>query len=44
MLKKAPVAFFRSGTVTAGRYLTLIGGTPASVEEAMLRYGATVAN
>ncbi len=35
MLKKAPVAFFRSGTVTAGRYLTLIGGTPASVEEAL---------
>ena len=30
MLKKAPVAFFRSGTVTAGRYLTLIGGTPAA--------------
>ncbi len=35
MLKKAPVAFFRSGTVTAGRYLTLLGGTPASVEEAL---------
>jgi len=35
MLKKAPVAFFRAGTVTAGRYLTLIGGTPASVEEAL---------
>ena len=35
MLKKAPVAFFRSGTVTAGRYLTLIGGTPASVDEAL---------
>ena len=35
MLKKAPVAFFRSGTVTRGRYLTLLGGTPASVEEAL---------
>jgi microcompartment protein CcmL/EutN len=35
MLKKAPVAFFRSGTVTAGRYLTLVGGTPASVDEAL---------
>jgi microcompartment protein CcmL/EutN len=35
MLKKAPVAFFRSGSVTAGRYLTLLGGTPASVEEAL---------
>lgn len=35
MLKKAPVAFFRSGTVTAGRYLTLLGGTPASVDEAL---------
>ena len=35
MLKKAPVAFFRSGTVTHGRYLTLVGGTPASVEEAL---------
>lgn len=35
LLKKAPVAFFRSGTVTRGRYLTLVGGTPASVEEAL---------
>jgi microcompartment protein CcmL/EutN len=35
MLKKAPVAFFRSGSVTAGRYLTLIGGTPASVDDAL---------
>lgn len=35
MLKRAPVAFFRAGTVTAGRYLTLLGGTPASVEEAL---------
>lgn len=46
MLKKAPVAFFRSGTVTRGRYLTLVGGTPASVaealEEGLARAGAHV--
>lgn len=35
MLKKAPVAFFRSGSVTHGRYLALVGGTPASVSEAL---------
>ncbi len=34
MLKKAPIAFFKSGTITRGRYLALIGGTTASVEEA----------
>jgi microcompartment protein CcmL/EutN len=34
MLKKAPIAFFKSGTITRGRYLTLIGGTTASVQEA----------
>jgi microcompartment protein CcmL/EutN len=33
MLKRAPIAFFKSGTITAGRYLTLIGGTTASVGE-----------
>jgi microcompartment protein CcmL/EutN len=33
MLKRAPIAFFKSGTITAGRYLTLIGGTTASVSE-----------
>ncbi len=33
MLKKAPIAFVRSGTITGGRYMTLIGGTTASVEE-----------
>lgn len=33
MLKKAPIAFFKSGTITQGRYLTLIGGTTASVQE-----------
>ena len=35
MLKKAPIGFVRAGTITAGRYLTLIGGTPASVGEAV---------
>ncbi len=34
MLKRAPIAFFKSGTITQGRYLTLIGGTTASVLEA----------
>lgn len=33
MLKKSPIAFVRSGTITRGRYLTVIGGSPASVEE-----------
>lgn len=42
MLKKAPIAFFKSGTITRGRYLTIIGGTTASVEEAALE-GARVA-
>jgi microcompartment protein CcmL/EutN len=35
MLKKAPIGFVRAGTITAGRYLTLVGGTPASVGEAV---------
>jgi len=34
MLKKAPIAFLKNGTITKGRYLTLIGGSTASVEEA----------
>ena len=33
MLKKAPIAFVKAGTITGGRYMTLIGGTTASVEE-----------
>lgn len=33
MLKRAPIGFFKSGTITRGRYLTLIGGTTASVIE-----------
>lgn len=35
MLKKAPIAFVKCGTVTRGRYLTLIGGSTASVDEAL---------
>jgi len=41
MLKRAPIALIRSGTITAGRYLTLIVGTPASVDES-LRAGLLV--
>lgn len=35
MVKKAPIAFVRSGTITKGRYLTLIGGSTASVDESL---------
>ncbi len=34
MLKRSPVALLRCGTVHPGRYLALVGGTVASVEEA----------
>jgi len=34
MLKKAPIAFLKNGTITRGRYLTIIGGSTAAVEEA----------
>ena len=40
LLKKAPIAFLRSGTVTGGRYLVLFGGSTAATEEAL---GAAVA-
>lgn len=33
MLKKSPIGFLKCGTITRGRYMTLFGGTPASVEE-----------
>jgi microcompartment protein CcmL/EutN len=36
MLKKAPIAFLKNGTITRGRYLTVIGGSTASVEEAFV--------
>jgi len=35
MLKRAPIAFVKSGTISRGRYLTLIGGSTASVQEAL---------
>ena len=34
MVKKAPIEVFRIGTVQPGKYLVLIGGSVASVEEA----------
>lgn len=34
MVKKAPIALLRNGLISAGRYLTLIGGSTAAVEEA----------
>lgn len=34
LLKKAPISFLKNGTITRGRYLTVIGGSTASVEEA----------
>lgn len=35
MLKKAPIAFVKCGTITRGRYITLVGGTTASVQESL---------
>lgn len=43
MVKKSPIALLRSGTISAGRWLTLVGGSTAAVEEAHaegLRVGA----
>ncbi len=34
MLKKSPIGFVKSGTITRGRFVVLFGGTTASVEEA----------
>ena len=34
MLKRSPIAFLRCGTISRGRFLILLGGTTASVEEA----------
>jgi microcompartment protein CcmL/EutN len=33
MLKKAPIAYLKNGTITRGRYLAVIGGSTGSVEE-----------
>jgi microcompartment protein CcmL/EutN len=35
VLKKAPIAMIKSGTVSGGRYLIILGGSPASVQESM---------
>lgn len=35
MVKRAPISFLRTGTVQKGRYLVLIGGDTASVEESL---------
>jgi microcompartment protein CcmL/EutN len=35
VLKKAPIAMIKSGTVSGGRYLLIIGGSTASVQESM---------
>jgi len=35
MVKRAPIIFLRTGTVQRGRYLVLIGGDTASVEESL---------
>jgi microcompartment protein CcmL/EutN len=46
MLKRAPIAFVKSGSITRGRFLTLIGGSEGAVEEALqeglLRAGTRV--
>jgi microcompartment protein CcmL/EutN len=35
IVKKAPIAFVRAGTVTRGRYLVLFGGSTASTQESL---------
>jgi microcompartment protein CcmL/EutN len=35
ILKKAPIAFIRSGTVTRGRYLVVFGGSTAATSESL---------
>lgn len=35
LLKRSPIAFIRAGTITAGRWLAIFGGTTAAVEEAL---------
>jgi len=46
ILKKAPIAFVRAGTVTRGRYLVVFGGSTAStaesLEEALRTSGSAV--
>lgn len=40
MLKRAPVSLIRAGTVQPGRFLVLLGGSVAAVEEAYAERGA----
>jgi len=35
LLKRAPIAMIKSGTISNGRYLIIIGGSTASVEESL---------
>ena len=35
LLKRAPIAMLKAGTVSRGRYLIIIGGSTASVEESL---------
>ena len=35
LLKKAPIGMLKAGTVSGGRYLIIIGGSTASVEESL---------
>src|ERR1035438_4906943 len=41
LLKKAPIAMIKSGTVSHGRYLIVIGGSTASVDESLQEALAT---
>ncbi len=41
MIKKAPISMLKSGTVSRGKYLVLIGGSTAAVEESF-RAGLSV--
>jgi microcompartment protein CcmL/EutN len=41
ILKKAPIAFLRAGTVKRGRYLVLFGGSTASTAESLEEARAT---
>ncbi len=41
ILKKAPIAFLRAGTVSHGRYLVLFGGSTASTYESLQEAVAT---
>jgi microcompartment protein CcmL/EutN len=44
ILKKAPIAFVRAGTVTRGRYLVVFGGSTASTSESLAEALVTTGN